>query len=248
VIRDFLQAVARDLVPSGTLRAAIAVGSAVVAPREAGDARPRGLAVDLVNELARRLSVPNSLVEFDGIMGIVDAGADGDWDIAFLAIDPTYAARFDFTPPYVVFEGTFLVHDESPYRTALDLDHDGIRIAVCQGTTFDLHLTRTLRRAQLVRSPTFKGALDLFRTEGLDAIAGLKQTLDGFARANDRLHVIDGRFAAIGHAIAVPKGRLAGVRYLKAFVEEMKASGRIASWLQRSADLAGGAAAAPPPQ
>ena len=38
---------------------------------------------------------------------------------------------------------------------------------------------------------------------------------------------------AIDQAMAVPKGRLVGVAYLSAFVEEMKASGFLAATLAR---------------
>jgi len=222
-----MQAVYRDLAASGTLRAAININSAVVAQPEVGSAGPGGLAVDLVKELGRRLSVQTSLLGFEGVLGIVQAGAACAWDVAFLAIDPVHAQRFDFTPPYIVFEGTYVVRDGSPNRSVLDLDREGVRIAVAQGATYDLYLTRTLRHARLVRSPTFRGALESFMTEGLDAVAGLKQSLDAFAMANSGLHLIDGRFAAIEHAIAVPRGRSIGLRYLKAFVDEMKATGRI---------------------
>ena len=232
-----MQAVYRDLVPSGTLRAAINFGNALVAHRESVGGEPRGLAVDLVNELARRLSVPSSVLEFDGVVSIMEAGMDSTWDLAFLAIDPVHSQRFDFTPPYVAFEGTYIVRDNSPNRTVLDLDREGVRISVTQDATYDRYLTRTLRHAQLVRSPTFKRAFELFLSEGFDAVAGLKQPLVAFAKANRGFHVIDGRFAAIEHAIAVPKGHSAGARYLKAFVEEMKASGRVAASLERTGDL-----------
>lgn len=237
VIGDFMQAVHRDLAPSGTLRAAINFGNALVAQREAGSGEPRGLAVDLANELARRLSARCSLMGFDGVVGIVDAGAANAWDLAFIAVDSVHAHSFDFTPPYVAFEGTYLVRDNSLHKTVLDLDHRGVRIAVAQGATYDLHLTRTLRHAQLVRSPTFKGAIELFLSEGLDAMAGMKQPLAAVAKANAALHLIDGRFVAIEHAIAVPKGHSAGLRYLKAFLEEMKASGMVASSLERTGEF-----------
>ena len=241
-----MQAVYRDLVPSGTLRAAVNFGNALVAHREGAGGEPRGLAVDLVKELARRLSVPSSVLEFEGVAGILEAGLDSTWDVAFLAIDPVHSKRFDFTPPFVVFEGTYVVRDNSPNRTVLDLDREGVCIAVAQDATYDRYLTRTLRHAQLVRSPTFKRALELFLSEGFDAVAGLKQPLAAFATANRGLHVIDGRFAAIEQAIAVPKGRSAGVRYLKAFVEEMKASGRVAASLECTRDLDAAAAPAGP--
>ena len=45
---------------------------------------------------------------------------------------------------------------------------------------------------------------------------------------------MDGRFMAIGQAMGTPKGRTSGVGPLREFVEEMKASGFVATALQKS--------------
>ena len=238
-----MQAVYRDLCPDGTLRAAINYANPVLVQRDAASGEPCGLAVDLVDDLAGRLSAPRSLLCFEGAVSVFQAGLAGAWDIAFLAIDPVRAQGLDFTAPFVVLEGTYLVRGPSPFRTVIDLDHPGVRIAVGQGTIYDLHLTRHLHHAELIRTPTTRGALERFLCEGLDAMAGLKQTLAAFAQVNAGLRVIEGRFAPIEQAIAVPKGRSAGLRYLKAFVDEMKDSHRLDKALERNGVL--GCAAAP---
>jgi len=56
--------------------------------------------------------------------------------------------------------------------------------------------------------------------------------------------VIDGRFMSIEQAMGTPKGREAGARYLRQFVEEMKASGFVARSHERSGQ--GAATVAPP--
>jgi polar amino acid transport system substrate-binding protein len=241
-----MQSVYRDLAPSGTLRAAINFGNSLVAHRDPASGEPRGIAVDLLVELTRRLSVPYSVLPFDGVLGILEAASAGTWDVAFLAIDPVRAQRLSFTSAYLAFEGTYAVRDNSANRTIFDLDREGVRIAVAEGATYDLHLTRTLRHAQLVRCRTFTTALDLFLSEGLDAVAGLKQALAAFAHEHHGLHLIEGRFAAIEHAMAVPKERSAGLRYLQAFLQDMKASGQIASLLEGPADTGVAAPASGP--
>jgi polar amino acid transport system substrate-binding protein len=234
VIGDFMQAVYRELAPEGTLRVALNLGNVVLNWRDAASGEPRGLAVDLADELARRLSRPRRLLEFDGAGRVVEAGFAGAWDLAFLSIDPGRAQHFDFTAPYVVLESTYLVRDGSPYRTPHDLDRVGVRIAVGQGGFYDLHLARTLHHATVRRAPTSRDAVELFHAEGLDAVAGLRQPMAAAAQAGRGLHVLEGRFAAVEQAIAVPKGRSAGLRYLNAFVEQMKVSGLPAATLQRT--------------
>jgi polar amino acid transport system substrate-binding protein len=223
-----------ELAPTGKLRAAINFGNPVLAQKDPATGEPRGVSVDLARELGRRLGVPVELVTFDAAGKVFDALKTGAWDIAFLAIDPARAAEIAFTAPYVVIEGTYLVPKDSPLRTIEDVDRDGVRVAVGNKSAYDLYLTRTLKRAQLVRMPTSPAAIDVFLKDKLEAAAGVKQPLVEFARTNPKVRVMDGRFMAIEQAMATPKGREAAARYLREFVEEMKVSGFVASGLKRS--------------
>jgi len=78
------------------------------------------------------------------------------------------------------------------------------------------------------------GSIDLFRAEKLEVAAGVKQPLVEYAKANPDVRVMDGRFMEIQQAMGTPQGRDAGARYLRTFVEEMKASGFVAEALKRS--------------
>jgi polar amino acid transport system substrate-binding protein len=82
--------------------------------------------------------------------------------------------------------------------------------------------------------------IDLFVGDKLDAVAGVRQSLDSYADADMR--VMKGHFQDIRQAMGMPKkdGQVgeAGAQYLRAFVEEMKASGFIADALTRSGQVA----------
>ena len=223
-----------ELTPTGNLRAAINFGNPVLAQKDPETGEPRGVSVDMARELGRRLGVPVVLVTFDAAGKVFDALKQGAWDIAFLAIDPARATEIAFTAPYVEIEATYLVPADSPLRTIEDVDRNEVRIAVGNKSTYDLYLTRTLKRAQLVRVPTSPAAIDIFLKNKLEAAAGLKQPLLQFAKTNPNVRVMDGRFMVIEQAMGTPKGREAGARYLREFVEEMKASGFVARGLERS--------------
>jgi len=217
----------KDLAPSSRLRAAINLGNPVLAQRgPAGE--PRGVSVELARELGRRLAVPVDLVLYEAAGRVTDAARTNAWDIAFIAVDPQRSDDIDFTAPYVTIEGTYLVRNDSPLRRVEDFDRDGIRVSVGAKSAYDLYLSRTIRRAQIVRAPTSPGAIELFVNERLDAVAGVKNPLDDFARANPGYRVIEPGFMKIEQAMGTPRGRPAGARYLRAFVEEMKASGFVA--------------------
>jgi polar amino acid transport system substrate-binding protein len=223
-----------ELAPTGKLRAAINFGNPVLAQKNAATAEPCGVSVDLARELGRRLNVPVELVTFDAAGKVFDALKTGAWDVAFLAIDPARAAEISFTAPYVVIEGTYMVPADSPLRAIGDVDREGVRVSVGNKSAYDLYLTRTLKHARIIRVPTSPDAIEIFLRDKLEAAAGVKQPLLQFAKTNPSVRVMDGRFMAIEQAMGTPKGREAGARYLREFVEEVKASGFVAAGLQRS--------------
>ena len=233
---------AKEIAPSGSLRAAINFGNPVLAQKDPGTGEPRGVSVDLARELGRRLGVPVDLVTYESAGKVFDAARTGAWDVAFLAVDPGRAGDISFTAPYLVIDGTYLVPADSPLRAIEDVDRDGVRVAVGRKSAYDLYLSRTLKHARIVRADTSPGAIDLFLQDKLEAAAGVKQMLVRAAKENPALRVIDGRFMAIEQAMGTPKGRDAAARYLRDFVEEMKASGFVAKRLeasgQRDAEIA----------
>jgi polar amino acid transport system substrate-binding protein len=223
-----------ELAATGKLRAAINFGNPVLAQKDAATGEPRGISVDLARELGQRLGVPVDLVLFDAAGKVFDALQTASWDVAFLAIDPARATEIAFTAPYVIIEGTYLVRADSPLRAVEDVDRGGVRVAVGNKSAYDLYLSRTLKHAQLIRAPTSQAAIDLFLNENLDAAAGVRQPLTQLARTRNDLRVVGGRFMAIEQAMGTPKRNEAGARYLREFIEQMKASGFIARGLERS--------------
>ena len=226
--------VVKSFAPTGTLRAAINQGNTVLAQKDPVTGEPKGITVDLARELARRLGVPVELITFDAAGKVFEALKRGIWDIAFLAVEPVRAAEIDFTAPYVLIEGTYMVPKDSSLKQIADVDRSGVRIAVATGSAYDLYLTRTIKNATLLRAPTGPQALEMFVRDRLEAAGGVKQPLIEFAAAHPNVRVMEGRFMAIQQAMGMPKGRSAAANYLRGFVEEMKASGFVADALKRS--------------
>jgi polar amino acid transport system substrate-binding protein len=238
--------VVAELAPTGRLRAAINLGNSVLAQSDTATGALTGVTIDLTNELARRLGVPAEFVPFEAAGKVFEALSRGVWDIAFLAIEPARAREIDFTAPYVLIEGTYLVPAGSPLKEIADVDRPGVRIAVGPNSAYDLFLTRTLKHATIVRAAMGGGhaMIELFLEQGLEVAAGVRQPLVEYAKTDPNVRVMDGRFMEIRQAMGMPRGRPAARGYLHDFVEEMKASGFVAGALARSGQA--DAAVAPP--
>jgi len=158
----------------------------------------------------------------------------GEWDVAMLAVDPARAEDIAFSAPYVQIEGTYMVRKDSPLKRIEEFDRAGVKIAVGLKTAYDLFLTRELKQATLVRSGSSIAAVEQFRAEKLDAVAGVKNPLEAIAAKDPSVRVIPGHFMTIGQASGVPKARVNAARYLRDFIEDAKASGFVAKKLEES--------------
>ena len=234
------------LAPLGKLRAAINFGNPILATKEATTGEARGVSVDLARELGRRLGVPVELVLFAAAAKVVEAVKDAQVDVGFVAIDPVRGADMLQTPAYVVIEGAYLVRDTSPIKSNAEVDRVGNRIAVGNGSAYDLFLTREIKAATLVKAPTSPAVTDTFLAQNLEVAAGVKQQLQADAKRLPGLRLLDGRFMVINQAMGIPKGREAGLQYARDFVEEMKASGFVAQALKRHRIEGAAVAAAQP--
>ena len=221
----------KSLAPTGTLLAALNIANPVLVQRNPVTGAPSGVTVDLAQELAKRLGVPLQQLVIDGAGKSFEVVKAAACDIGFLAVEPARAAEIDFTAPYVIIEGVYAVRADGPLKANEDVDRAGVRVAVNKGAAYDLFLTRSLKHATLVRA---EESFDLFLRQGLEAVAGVKQGVVRFVEASPVARMLPGRFMEIQQAICLPKGRDAGARYLRAFVEEMKASGFVAAAIKRA--------------
>ena len=157
----------RLLAPSGRIRVGINLGNRPLVQKPSDGGPLRGVSIDLAHALAAELDVPHDLVGYDAAGKVTQA--TGEWDVGFLAVDPTRAERLAFTPAYVQIGACYMVHADSVLQTPDAVDVPGRRVALARGAGYDLHLTRTLRHAQLERLPTALEAFACFEDQRLDA-------------------------------------------------------------------------------
>jgi polar amino acid transport system substrate-binding protein len=223
-------AITRDLAPTGNLRAAINLGNPVLA--QGTPTAPTGVTVDLARELGTRLGVPIELVCFDAARKSYEAMTTGLADICFLAVELAREAEVAFTAPYVVIEGVFVVPQDSAITKTADVDREGVRIGVKNGSAYDLFLSRTLRHASVVRGDE---GVDVFWAEGLEVAAGIRQPMTDLVDTHHGVRLIEGPFMEIQQAMGTPRTRTPeAVEFLQVFVEELKASGFVADALRRA--------------
>ena len=223
-----------ELTRTGKLRAGINFQNAFLTTLgPAGE--QGGVAVEFAKELARRLEVPVEIIPYKSAGALADSVSTGAWDISVLGDEPERAKVIAFAPPLTELEATYLVPAGSTIRSVDEVDRAGVRIVSPAKSAFDLYLARTIRNAQLIQIAGNDAAQEHFVREKADALAGLKPGLTELAPTLPGSRILDGRFTVVRHTVGMPRdGRDAAAAYIGELVEEVKASGLVAKWIEKS--------------
>jgi polar amino acid transport system substrate-binding protein len=138
----------KELTPTGKLRAGIVYAPALsvfFAVRDA-DGRPRGVTVDLADELARQLGVAVDFMVAPNSGLVTDAVESGAVDVAFMPVDDERKMRVNFGPNYCLIESTYMVTGASGIRTLAEVDRPHVRVVGIANTTTIRAAGLSLRR------------------------------------------------------------------------------------------------------
>jgi len=227
---------AKDLAPTGTLRAAFIATNPVQAFVDPATKEVRGPAADMARELGRRAGVPVTITGARGVQGVIDAVKSGTADVGFVAFDPVRAEQVDFSQNYALAQNTYLVPENSPIKSVADADRAGVRIGVGARDAGDYFLTRTLKAATLVRNDGGVGdsVVKALLAGELDAYAGNRMRLHEAAQKTPGLRLVPDNFYGVEQSVIVPKGEAARLAIIERFIDEARKSGFIAESISRA--------------
>ena len=217
------------LTPAGKLRVGINHSNFLLSQHDAAG-RYSGVAIDLAAELARRLGVAIEIVGFESPGLMAEAVGRDAWDVAFMGNEPARAKEIAFSPAYLEIEAGYLVPPGSPIKDLAEVDRKGVRIALMGKSAYDLYLSRNIQHATIVRATSIDASFEIFVADKLEVLAGLKPRLTKDNAALPGSRMLEGRFTAIQQSIGTPRTRgEEGAAWVRAVVEELKASGAVAA-------------------
>ena len=222
-----------QLAPTGKLRVGLNMANNLLNTGTTAEGEPDGVAPDMGRAIAKKSGVGVAMVRYSTPGEIADTADKDEWDLGMIGAEPKRAEVIDFSGAYVEIEATYLVPSGSPYNTVEEIDQEGLRIAVSERSAYDLFLSRHLKNAELKRARGVAGAVELFKSDSLDALAGLRPALAIEAENLTGSRMIDGCFTAVQQAIGVAKGKHAAAEFIADFVVESKTNGFITSLINK---------------
>jgi polar amino acid transport system substrate-binding protein len=222
-----------QLAPHGVLRAAINMSNFLLVTSRSAAGDPQGVSPSMAAAIAERLGVPVKYVPFPKPGELADEAGKDVWDIGLIGAEPARAEKIAFTAAYAEIEATYLVPPGSPLKAIADVDKPGVRIAVTARSAYDLWLERNIKQATLVRSTSLDSAMEQFVAEKLDALAGLRPRLLTDVQKLPGAVILPGQFTAVQQAVGTAIANTAASAWLRDFVEEAKASGLVAKFIEQ---------------
>jgi polar amino acid transport system substrate-binding protein len=221
----------RDLLaPTGNLRVAVAVGSAISAVwtmRDAETGEPRGPTVDLARLMGDRIGVPLTLIECASSGEIIETASSGTWDVSFTPVDAERKKVVDFGPNFFLGESTYMVPADSPIASIEDVDREGVRVYGVENTATIRSARRSLKSTPAIGLSSLDEALERSRNGEVDALALGKEALRSLLPQFAGARMLDGHFYAAGTAVAVPKGHPDALEVFSRIIEDLKADGTV---------------------
>jgi polar amino acid transport system substrate-binding protein len=215
------------------LRAGINMSNFLLVTGRSAAGDPAGVSPSMAAAIADRLGVPVTYVPFPRPGELADQAGKDVWDIGLIGAEPARAEKIAFTAAYAEIEATYMVPPGSPLKTIADVDKPGVRIAVTARSAYDLWLERNIKQATLVRSNSLDAAYEQFAAEKFEALAGLRPRLLSDVQKMPGAVILGGQFTAVQQAVGTAKANAAGAAWLRAFVEEAKASGLVAKFIEQ---------------
>jgi polar amino acid transport system substrate-binding protein len=226
--------VRQTLAPTGKLRVGVYLGSPTSMVKDPKTGERVGVAFDLGRELARQLDVPFEPVEYRRVAEVIDALKTGAVDFTFTNASEERARIVDFTAPLIALELGYLVPAGSAIQSLAEIDQPGRRIGVSQGSSSQGKLTRAYKNAAVVPAPSLKVAADMLSSGQLDAFATNKAILFEMSDSLTGARILSGNWGLEHLAIAIPKGREAGMPFMRQFADQVRANGLLKSIVEKS--------------
>ena len=234
----------KDLAPTGTLRVAVFTGNPVLGTKK--DGQLAGTTVAMGHALAQSAGVPVQLIEYTAVAKLVEDAKAGAWDVAAVAYDPGRKDVLEFAPPHVVVDLTDMLAPGSAIQSAAAVDAPDVNVAAARGAATTLYLERTLKQAKVIAADNEPAAFALLKEGKAQAYAQNRYMLLGLADGLPGARVAPDRFSAAEMCLVLPKGRLAALAYVSAFVDYAKQDGTVQRAIN-DAGLRGVTVAAPQP-
>lgn len=228
-------AVADDLAPGGTLRAAYLATNPAQAVKDPATGEIRGASADLARELGKRRNMPVQLIPSPNPAKVIEAVAKGEADIGFVAFAPERVGTVAFSQVYMLVQQSLIVPENSRIRSVADMDAAGLRISGAAGDSVTLYLKRKLKQATLIETDnTPADPKRRFAAGEIDAYGASRPRLTAMLKDMPGFRILPDNLFGVTQTIIVPKDKVEVLADVNRFIDDARKSGLLQSAVDKT--------------
>ena len=225
---------AKRLAPNGELRAAVMTWNPVLVSRSV-DGKFSGISIDLIDAFAAKLGVPVRLVPYGNLIHYNQSFGKDEWDISLGPRELTRAGSLAFSDVVMAVENGYVARADVSLRAASEVDRNGIKVAVTEGSPLAGYLSRTMINAKIIRLPAGANfARDALSYRRADVYADSTPQVARVATGLPGARLLIGHINTVQMSFAVPKKNADVLPIVNAFVADAKRDGVIAEAVKRA--------------
>lgn len=222
------------LAPSGVLRLGLYRGSPTSIIEGATPRESKGVAYDLGRQLAAALGVPCETVIYPSNAPLLKALEAGKVDVVFTNATAERAQHMDFSQPFMWVEKSLLVPGDSPLKALAGANRPGLKVGVSQGSSTSEELLKIYPGISTRSIDTLQHAAQMLAGHQIDAFATNDAILYQMSDGVPGSRVLPGHWGMETFAAGIPKGRQAGMPFLRRFMAQAQADGSVAKAIERA--------------
>jgi polar amino acid transport system substrate-binding protein len=223
-----------SVAPKGELRFAVITSMPALVTRNL-EGKLSGVTVDLANALASKLGLPVRMVPYENIVHYNQSIGRDEWDVGFAPRDLSRTGQLAFSDPFMEVDNSYVARSGIMLSTPEEVDRQGIKVAVAQGSATDGYLTRTLKKAEIVRLVGgFDAAREALLFGRVDVYADSTQIAYRLMAEVPGAKVLVAPLNVVQMSIAIPKSNSAALPIVNDFIHDSKRDGVIAEAIKHA--------------
>ena len=154
--------------------------------------------------------------------------------ICLLIISKLSAKDFAFSEPVLKIEKGYLVGSQRGIQSISDIDVEGKKIGVSEGSSSQQELSKIIKKAHIVTTTSSTSVIAMFKAGRIDAFSSNKAILYEISDSVPGSKVLPDVIAYELISIGVPKEKSALITKINDWIKTMKAGGKIDPMVQRA--------------
>ena len=195
---------------------------------------PRGIGYELGKDLSTKLDVKYSPVVFEKNADVLAAVKKGEVDLVFTNASADRAQYIQFSKTVIQIEKGYLIGPRSKINSPSELNQQKVNIGYSMGSNSARELPGLIPNATLVQTTSTKQAIELLKSGELDGFSSNKAILYEMAGSTPGSRVLPVVIGYENLALGTPLNRNGTTEQLNLFVDEITASGKLKTIIERS--------------